>query len=353
MNHMERLDITADPIASEVVGNLNTANGIVVLQIFKTAAERLDYLFARQPIVAPLPDTVMDVLGEALDDIEAGVTGRHLAVDVLAALAVEGILMHMGPSTVGLLQVEQLRRGTKATQGDSFAASLLVEPGTPELEVIQAELTGGKRESTRIEVDVANDQIVVATKGSVATYNWRAGAYDNRVARLSIQPIHQVVGASKEETYRVVAGDVSEIHRPSSILAENLNQAEALEVIKRIHSGVKAALGIAFLPDAAGTSQGTSTEERAKAQPISSAEESALRGDSSAGATAVPPQAIVGSQAARFIAWAESLFGEILFGAAMIVLIIGLPFFAFLFVRFVVTDLAPWVVTELTAWGVL
>ncbi|WP_175971908.1 hypothetical protein [Burkholderia sp. BCC0322] len=249
MNHMERLDITAGPIASEVIGNLNTANGIVVLQILKTAAERLDYLFARHPIAASLPDTAMEVLGEALDDIEEGVAGRKLADDLLVALAVEGIFMHMGPSTVGLLRVEQLRRGARAAQGDGFTAPPLDEAETTELEVIQAGPTGSKREPGRIEVDVANDQVVVAAKGSLATYNWRAGAYDNRVARLSIQPMRQFVGASHDDTYRVVAGDVADVHRPSSILADNLSEAEAIDLIERIHNGVKGALGIGAPPE--------------------------------------------------------------------------------------------------------
>jgi len=353
MNHMERLDITAGPIATEVIGNLVTGNGTVVLQIFKTAAERLDYLFARHPNSVPLPDTTIEVLAEALDDIEEGVAGRTLVDDLLVALAVEGIFMHMGRSTAGLLRVEQLRRGARGAHANRLTTPALDDAGATELEVLQAGSSDSKREPSQIVVDVTHDQVVLAAKGSLATYNWRAGAYDNRVARLSIQPLRQVVGASHGDTYRVVAGDVADIHRTSSILADNLSEAEAIELVGRIHSGVKAALGIASLPDAAGTSQGAAAEERARAQLISAAEESAPRGDLSADTTAVPPQATALSNAARFMAWAESLLGEILFGAALIVLIIGLPLFAFLVVHFVVTDLAPWVVTELTAWGVL
>lgn len=241
---MERLDITTEPLATQVIENLARVNGTFILRIFKTAADRLDYLFARQPIPAPLPDTAMEVLGEALDHIEEGVSGRTLADDLLVALAVEGIFMHMGPSTAGLLRVEQLRRGARTVDGDRLTALALGAPSATELEVVQAESTGSKCEPRRIEVDVANDQIVVAARGSIATYNWRAGAYDNRVARLSIQPVRQVVGAKQEDTYRVVAGDAADIHRPSSILADNLCKAEALELIERIHNGVKVALGI-------------------------------------------------------------------------------------------------------------
>ncbi|ALV61616.1 MULTISPECIES: hypothetical protein [Burkholderia cepacia complex] len=103
-------------------------------------------------------------------------------------------------------------------------------------------------EPTRYVVDVTNDQVVVSGKGVLATYYWRASPYDSRVARLSIQPVRQIVGDSSGESFRVVAGAVDDVHRPPAVLADHLSEVEAVELIGLIETGVKAALGIGVVP---------------------------------------------------------------------------------------------------------
>lgn len=99
-------------------------------------------------------------------------------------------------------------------------------------------------EPTRYVVDVTNDQVVVSGKGVLATYYWRASPYDSRVARLSIQPVRQILGESSGETFRVVVGAIDDVHRPPAVLAEHLSEVEAVELIGLIETGVKAALGL-------------------------------------------------------------------------------------------------------------
>ncbi|MBN3815156.1 hypothetical protein G3N57_00375 [Paraburkholderia sp. Se-20369] len=244
---MESLDITAEPIATEVAGKIATHNGMAVLREFKAAAERLDYLFVKQPNPYALTVTEKVVLGEALDDVDDGFAGRTLVDELLVALAYEGVYLHMGPSTPQLLR-EQKRRSAETRSAVGTSEPPPRDAGASVLELVPPRAAHCTREPMRFVVDVTNDQVVVSGKGTLVTYYWRATPYDNRVARLSIQPARQVVGASNDDTYRVVAGDVDAVHRPPSVLADNLTESDALALIERIHDGVKALLGVGAEP---------------------------------------------------------------------------------------------------------
>ncbi len=227
------IDITAEPMATTLMANLATPDNAAVLRAFQDTAARLDYRLLKQLTIESLPDAAHQAFNEAVAVVAAQDCAALVISEIIGALGRQGIFLHMGASTTDLLRAE--------SQRTARVVPLLFR------EVEDVPPAAAEREPRRLSVDVSNDQVVVSGEGLLTTYNWRANAYDNRVARLSIVSTEPALRPSDDATYSVVSGEGAS--RMAHLIADNLSKAEALALIDRIQVGVKHALGIGAVPE--------------------------------------------------------------------------------------------------------
>ncbi|KML57043.1 hypothetical protein VL15_15070 [Burkholderia cepacia] len=244
MAELMTVDITDDAITAAVIANLPHSNGKAILGAFKTEALRLDFRFAKRWYRAPAPDVAMQVLGRAVEAVESEAIGYLLAKEIVDALEYERVYMHMGPSTAALLAEEQRRHVTAAGDIPTIDSSAATE--------VSGSFSGAispAHASVLLTVDVVGDQVIVSGVQQFATFNWKAASWGNEVKHLSVQAERRPAGLEAQLAYRVIAGDIHGSGNTASVVAENLSETDAQDLIWRIQDGVKVSLGIGIAPD--------------------------------------------------------------------------------------------------------
>ncbi|RXV64164.1 hypothetical protein D1006_40920 [Burkholderia stabilis] len=244
MAELMTVDITDDAIAAAVVANLPHPNGKAILEAFKTEAQRLGFRFAKRWYRVPAPDVAMHVLGLAVEAVESESIGHLLAKEIVDALENQRVYMHMGPSTAALLAEEHRRYFTAAGNIPTIDSSAATEVSGPLNDIIAPAPA-----PVTLTVDVVGDQVIVSGDQQFATFNWKAGSWGNEVKRLSVQTERRRGGREAQVAYRVIAGDAHGSGNTVSVVAENLSETDARDLIRRIQDGVKASLGIGIAPD--------------------------------------------------------------------------------------------------------
>ncbi|CAM2163324.1 Baseplate protein J-like domain-containing protein [Burkholderia cepacia] len=236
------VDITDDAITAAIIADLAHPNGKTILAAFTAEALRLDFRFSRRWYRAPAPDVAMHVIGHAVEAVDSGANGALLAKEIVDALEDARVYMHMGPSTAALLADEQQRYGMDddIPRVDSLAATDVPERSSEAIAPATAPVT--------LTVDVVGDQVIISGDQQFSTFNWKAGSWGNEVKRLSVQTERRRVGLDTHLAYHVIAGDLHGSGSTSSVVAENLSDTDARDLIRRIQDGVKASLGIGAQP---------------------------------------------------------------------------------------------------------
>ncbi|VWB98303.1 hypothetical protein BLA13014_04599 [Burkholderia aenigmatica] len=128
-----------------------------------------------------------------------------------------------------------------------LSSILEFETSDREVEHLESPPKADKVAHGEFEVDVTKEKVIVAGVGLLAIYHWETSNWGKKIKRLSVERSQADSDNTAQDRYRVVAESSDDSGGKSEVFVNNLSEAEAKVVLKKIELGIKEILGVSAL----------------------------------------------------------------------------------------------------------
>ncbi len=129
-----------------------------------------------------------------------------------------------------------------------LSSILEFETSDREVEHLESPPKADKVAHGEFEVDVTKEKVIVAGVGLLAIYHWETSNWGKKIKRLSVERSQADSDNTAQDRYRVVAESSDDSGGKSEVFVNNLSEAEAKVVLKKIELGIKEILGVSGKP---------------------------------------------------------------------------------------------------------